>query len=148
MAEIRLLRKHEIGALARLDDEIFGKYSYSAVALRQFWDLAGPLLQVAVEDSNPVGYGLILPSAESGSGWFLSLAVTAHRRAMGLGRALALATLSAADSAGLTTLRLTVEPTNASAIRLYDRLGFVAEHREPNYFGTDEDRLVMISRRP
>jgi ribosomal protein S18 acetylase RimI-like enzyme len=57
------------------------------------------------------------------------------------------ATLSEAGGAGLTTLRLTVDPINASAIRLYGALGFVAKRRETDYFGTGEDRLVMISRR-
>jgi ribosomal protein S18 acetylase RimI-like enzyme len=144
--DIRMAQKREINALARLDAEIFGELGYPASVLRQFWDLAGPLLQVAVEDDDLVGYSLVLPSAGPGSGWFLSLGVAAHRRTVGLGRALAVATLSEAGGAGLTTLRLTVDPINATAIRLYGALGFVAERRETDYFGTGEDRLVMISR--
>lgn len=148
VVEIRTVRKPEIQALARLDYSIFGEHSYSVLTFRQFSDLAGPLLQVAVEDDDLVGYSLVMPCIGRGSGWFLSLGVAAHRRTMGVGRALAVAALGKAGEAGLITLRLTVDPTNTSAIRLYCDLGFITEHRETNYFGTGEHRLVMINQRP
>lgn len=146
--EIRPGRSADVEQLARLDEELWDEPGYSAAAFRQFCDVAGPLLQVAAEDGTVIGHGLILPSIEPGAGLFASLAVAAGQRRRGTGRALAETCLAQAAAAGLTSLRLTVDPANAPAIHLYRSLGFTADHTEKDYYGAGEDRLVMLRRSP
>jgi ribosomal protein S18 acetylase RimI-like enzyme len=138
------MRKADIGPLTRLDAGFFGELSYPAAVFRQFWDLAGPLLQVAADGGKVIGYGLVAPGAEPATGWFLSLGVAAGWRRLGIGRALADTCLARAAAAGLGTLRLTVEPDNAPAILLYRSLGFSTDHTEVDYFGDGNDRVVMV----
>lgn len=146
MPEIRQPDVSEIGALARLDDAIFGEHGYSQLTFRQFYDLAGPLLVVAVDYGRLVGYGLVLPSATPDEGWFMALGIDAQYRKQGLGRRLAVAVMEQAASHGIQTLRLTVEPTNCAAITLYESLGFVRESILDDYFGPNEPRIVMCRR--
>jgi ribosomal-protein-alanine N-acetyltransferase len=143
MPEIRQPDVSEIGDLARLDDAIFGDHGYNQLTLRQFYDLAGPLLVVANEGGQLIGYGLALPSATPGEGWFMALGVDAQHRKQGLGRQIAAVVTERATAHGLATLRLTVEPTNHAAIALYERLGFQRESTLDQYFGPGEPRLVM-----
>ncbi|HVQ95321.1 MAG TPA: GNAT family N-acetyltransferase [Mycobacteriales bacterium] len=144
---IRVPLAGEIDELVALDYGIFGEPGYSVISLRQFFDLAGPLLQVAVHDGL-VGYSLVLPSYDGVSGWFLACGVRSDWRGRGIGRALAVAALAATDASPVRTLRLTVEPANRAAIGLYESLGFVDDGMAADYFGAGGDRMVMRRHRP
>ena len=65
-----------------------------------------------------------------------------HRR-RGLGRRLVLAGLDWADGVGAGRVLLEVDATNAPAVGLYERLGFVPVGRRPGYYGPGRDALVM-----
>ena len=143
MAEIRRPTVREITELARLDREVFGEHSYAPISMRQFYDLAGPLLLVAVDGEALLGYGLALPSAVNGEGWFMALGVRAECRRTGVGKRLAERIIAEADQLGIVVLRLTVEPTNQAAIALYATLGFETENIVTEYFGHGENRQVM-----
>jgi [ribosomal protein S18]-alanine N-acetyltransferase len=143
MMEVRRPAEHEIVELAQLDYEIFGDHCYPLLSLRQFYDLAGPLLAIAAEDSKLSGYALILPSFVGSEGWFMALGVRADCRRTGIGEVLASRVISEANELGIMTLRLTVEPANHEAIALYRKLGFEPESLITNYFGRGEDRQLM-----
>ena len=97
MVEYRQPAACEVEDLARLDHEIFGKRSYNLMSMRQFYDLAGPLLIVAVDGPLLVGYALILPSFVNDEGWFMALGVQADYRRSGIGDALASRAVSDAE---------------------------------------------------
>ena len=145
--EIRVPVASEIDELVALDYEIFGAPGYSVISLRQFFDLAGPLLKVAVH-GGLLGYSLVLPSYDGVSGWFLACGVRAGWRGRGIGRALTVAALDESDATAVQTLRLTVLPANRAAIVLYASLGFADQGMTADYFGAGGDRLVMLRRRP
>ncbi|GGQ67147.1 GNAT family N-acetyltransferase [Couchioplanes azureus] len=143
MIEVRRPAEHEIADLAQMDYEIFGEHSYAQITMRQFYDLAGPLLNVATDSSKLVGYSLILPTFASNEGWFLALGVRETYRRSGIGRVLSRRALEEADRLSISTLRLTVEPGNNAAIALYAALGFQTEGITADYFGEREDRQIM-----
>lgn len=143
MMQIRSPYASEMNDLAGLDHSIYGVQSYSSLTLRQFMDVAGPLLAVAVDDSGILGYSLVLPSAVSGEGWFIALGIRVDRRREGVGRTLAVSAMGSAVEHGLHVLRLTVAPANLAALSLYKGLGFTIESRVDGYFGADEDRIIL-----
>lgn len=69
-----------------------------------------------------------------------TIAVMPEYRRRGHARALIGAALAACPKAG--HVHLEVRPTNASAIALYESLGFKTTGRRPRYYG-DEDALLM-----
>jgi len=76
----------------------------------------------------------VLALVDEGSTWALrSFMIDARFQGQGYGRAVVLEALSYVRARGGAALRLTVHPTNAPAIALYEALGF--EYGEPR--GTD-----------
>lgn len=142
--------KRDLVDIQRLDVEVYKDDAYTYFILRQFLDIAGELFQVCKDsEGNVIAYGIIVPSANQGSGWLLSLAVSFPHRRKGIGTELVNQLLAKAKSSSLEKIYLTVEPDNKPAIFLYERLGFIAakvEHQyqiERHYFGPDEHRIVM-----
>lgn len=74
----------------------------------------------------------------------LLAAVARDARGRGIGRSLVEALLAHANAA---TAHLEVRASNAAAIALYERAGFVAVGRRPRYYEGREDAIVMRHRR-
>lgn len=76
----------------------------------------------------------------------LRIAVSPRRRRRGLGLALLRCGMAAARTEGAASAVLEVRPTNRSAHRLYERLGFLPAGRRTGYYaGTGEDALIWIA---
>ena len=76
----------------------------------------------------------VMALVDEGSTWALrSFMIDASHQGRGLGREAVLAAIDYVRARGGAALRLTVHPTNAPAIRLYESLGFL--YAEPR--GTD-----------
>jgi ribosomal-protein-alanine N-acetyltransferase len=73
----------------------------------------------------------------------LLVAVAAAARRRGAGSALVAAALADAERAGAISAHLEVRASNAAAIALYERLGFVAVGRRPRYYDATEDAVLM-----
>ena len=63
--------------------------------------------------------------SERSHGWGIGIGVEAEARGQGIGQRLIEHTIAAARTANIPTLSLMVDPTNARAIALYRRTGFV-----------------------
>lgn len=72
----------------------------------------------------------------------VSIAVAPHLRSQGVGETLMRAAM---EDAGVVTLE--VAHTNASALRLYEKLGFEEVGRRPRYYRGTEDALLMRLKR-
>ena len=76
----------------------------------------------------------------------LNLATRLDRRRLGHGRALTNALVGYARAHNVRQVFLEVRVTNASAIRLYRRVGFVGIGRRNGYYPDGEDALDMVLR--
>lgn len=92
-----------------------------------------------------IGYAIfwtVLDQSELGN-----VAVTGAWRGQGIGQRLVADVLRRADQRGVREIFLEVRPSNTSARRLYERLGFTQVGRRRNYYQEPvEDALVL--RRP
>jgi ribosomal protein S18 acetylase RimI-like enzyme len=136
----------EIDELARLDRAVYGDFAFPATLWRQLADVAGPLLLVAFERQELIAYGVVVQASDAGAGWLLVLGVRADRRGRGIGTAITRALIDRAADRGIQTVRATVGPDNAAALRVYDVLGFTRERTVEAYFGPGKDRIVMCYR--
>ena len=108
----------------------------------------GMVQYVAIAGRRIVGWCDVVPHAWEGfrhSGR-LGMGIDAEFRGKGIGRRLMDATISDARAEGLTRIELEVFSSNISAIKLYERRGFVHEglHRRGRIIdGRVEDVLMM-----
>ena len=94
---------------------------------------------VAVDESL-VGYiyaSFVLDEAEIGN-----ICIVPECRGQGVGRSLIDSMLSDLKSHGVCKVFLEVESDNASAIRLYERSGFVKYNQRRDYYGPGRDALL------
>ena len=94
---------------------------------------------VAVDESL-IGYiyaSFVLDEAEIGN-----ICIVPECRGQGVGRSLIDAMLSDLKSRGVCKVFLEVESDNESAIRLYERSGFVNYNRRRDYYGPGRDALL------
>jgi ribosomal protein S18 acetylase RimI-like enzyme len=103
----------------------------------------------ALSDGEVVGWCDVLPRgrpiyAHSG---VLGMGLLPPFRGQGIGRRLLQQTVDVARARGLTRVELTVREDNASAIALYEGIGFVAEGIQRNAFKVDGcyHNLIMMA---
>ena len=97
---------------------------------------------VAVEADCVLGY--IGSQAVMDEADVMNLAVIPQARCKGVGRALVETLVKELAAIGVTSLTLEVRASNETALRLYDRLGFVQVGRRPGYyFAPREDALIL-----
>ncbi|MEV6941357.1 GNAT family N-acetyltransferase [Streptomyces sp. NPDC051172] len=134
----------DLPELHRVDREAFPEEPYHYFELRQSYDIHGDRILVLDDGRSLHGYVLFVTTSDGYVNWIKSLAVTPELRGRGLGRRLMLEVIRRLRTEGVHQVRLTVEPTNATAITLYQSLGFSFEGGvRKGYFGPGEDRLIM-----
>lgn len=141
--EIRHVAQSDFCALLKVEHDAFGGDGYSPYFLKMVPQLYPLTCFVATVDESLVGYSLGARDGHDESiGWILTVAVMPARQGQGIGKALAERLVQAMQSLGMTTLILTVEPSNP-AIELYAQLGFVEAKLEIDCYGPGKDRLYM-----
>ena len=96
-----------------------------------------------VREASGVAYGFVVARCVVDEMEILLVAVAKHGRRRGAGSALVAAALADAARAGAVAAHLEVRASNAAAIALYTRLGFVAGGRRPRYYDATEDAVRM-----
>ncbi|MFI6853030.1 GNAT family N-acetyltransferase [Streptomyces sp. NPDC050416] len=138
---MRSATEEDLPSLAQLDRDVFGDAAYPFFVLRQLFDVGHTL--VAAQDGDEL-CAYALASVKGGEGWLLSLAVAPRHRGHGVGRSLLLHMLLHLRSRLVRKVVLTVEPSNTTAMTLYQSLGFTCEDApREDYFGPGESRLLM-----
>lgn len=102
---------------------------------------------VVVEDGDVVGFAVatVLTSVYPVEAELESIAVSAERRGVGLGRALLDAVLGWAQERGAAELRLEVRASNEAARGLYRRMGLREDGVRPGYYANpSEDAVCMV----
>ena len=103
---------------------------------------------VALIDNRVLGWCDVVPDSRPVSAHcgVLGMGVLAGYRGQGIGTALMAAALKGAQQFGLTRVELTVREDNTTAIRLYERFGFVIEGIKRNAIlvdGSHENLVCM-----
>jgi ribosomal protein S18 acetylase RimI-like enzyme len=134
----------DLARIVEIDAAAFPTLPYPEFFLRQAIDALGGLVRVVEPPAGGVaGYALAMLAAGERVGWLLSMAVDPPFRGAGLARALVEDVVRELGARGAGEVLLTVEPDNAPARRLYDRLGFSPIRDEGDYFGDGAVRLLM-----
>lgn len=127
--------------LARLEAICFS-HPWSETALKEEIENDGACFLVAVEGAEVLGYcGMHHACGEC---YIDNVAVFPEHRGRGVASALLAALIEKAKLLGGEFISLEVRPTNTSAVRIYERLGFCTVGRRKNFY-TDptEDALIM-----
>ena len=141
---IRKFREEDFKAVCTLEQGEKGSPYSSAVFIRQASIIFAPMFFVAEVDGHIAGYSIgsiVQHSPEEG--WILRLKVAYLYRRKNIGTALITTLLRVFRRTGVTKVSLTVAPDNGPAIDLYKALGFTQIGVVLDYFGSDEDRILM-----
>jgi ribosomal protein S18 acetylase RimI-like enzyme len=103
----------------------------------------GALLIARAPDGAPLGCVALRPLPDPGASEMKRLYVAPAARGLGLGRALAEAITAEAARLGYREIRLDTLPTMASAIGLYETLGF---SRTAPYYDTPVEGTLFLAR--
>lgn len=141
---IRTATKADMAQIFQLEQAAFGAHCYPDFLFRQLLDLWPNYLLVAEHDTSPLAGFVVGGIGERRhQGWILSLAVAEQARGAGIGKMLLQQAIDRLIADGCQQIRLTVHPEN-SAAGLYHALGFEHETTEPDYFGPNEPRHVLL----
>ncbi|MFW5918259.1 MAG: ribosomal protein S18-alanine N-acetyltransferase [Haloferacaceae archaeon] len=145
---IRPVSSADLLAVAEIERESFPQ-PWPIEAFERFLDAPGFL--VAVERAparrgSVVGYVVAdaIPNHGRPLGHVKDLAVHPDRRNAGVGRQLLLRAILALGASAITSIKLEVRESNATARHLYRSEGFVHRRTIPGYYDDGEAALVML----
>ena len=140
----REMRKTDVPFISRLEEETFSM-PWSAASFLQMIEKEDTAYHVAEEDGRLLGgCGLLMIAGE---GNITNVVVAPDARRRGVATGLLTHLLMEGDRAGLTAYTLEVRVSNAAAIGLYEKLGFVSEGIRPNFYEKPtEDAMIMWKR--
>ena len=115
--------------------------AWTAAAFRAALERSTVSGVVAAVGSELVGFALGARAEDEGE--ILALAVEPARRGAGLGRSLLESLLAGLRTAGVRRVHLEVRGSNASALALYESLGFRTSRRRTRYYRDGEDALEL-----
>jgi [ribosomal protein S18]-alanine N-acetyltransferase len=153
MATFRLRRARlsDLPALLALERRSFTTDHLSERQYRHHIDNPNAAIVVAVDGDALLGKALVFFRRNSTVARLYSIAVADAARGRGLGEILLNAVEQAARARGCTQMRLEVRQDNASAVRLYERLGFEKFGARETYYEDGADawryRKALSARR-
>ena len=128
--------------VAELEKAIFSQ-PWSEQGFREALNMEQNIFLVAEEEGTICGYIGMYQSLDEGE--ITNVAVAPEKRNAGVGRMLMQAAMEQAKRQGITRIVLEVRVSNASAIRLYEKCGFVnCGIRRGFYDFPKEDAYIMI----
>lgn len=144
MIVYRKMRAEDVPFISRLEEETFSM-PWSADSFLQMIEREDTAYFVAEENGRLLGgCGLLLIAGE---GNITNVVVSPGARRRGVATGLLTYLISEGDRAGLTAYTLEVRVSNAAAIGLYEKLGFVSEGIRPNFYEKPtEDAMIMWKR--
>ncbi len=142
MIQIREMQVKDADAAAAIEQQIFSQ-PWSRQGFLDAVNLANTVFLVAEENNRIVGYiGMYVAMDE---GEITNVAVAPVERCHGIGGMLIAELLKIAENKGIARIVLEVRVSNDSAIRLYERNGFVqCGVRRGFYEFPKEDAYVMV----
>lgn len=130
----------DLNALRKLEQESFGKDAWPLFDLIAVLTFSDVIRLKAVEDGQMVGFVAGDPRPRDGWGWIATIGVDPRYRRRGIGRALL---HICENKLGVPKARLTVRPSNRSAISMYEKEGYVSIDLWQGYYNDGEDAMLM-----
>lgn len=142
--EIRQLQEEDIEPLSRIEAESFSM-PWSPQDFRDLLDRDYCIYLVALAEGEVAGCCGMTNICREGN---IDNVVVAERfRNRGVARAMLEELIRMGGEAGITAFTLEVRVSNAAAIHLYERLGFVSEGIRPGFYEKPtEDAMIMWKR--
>ena len=144
MIVYRRMKEEDVPFISRLEEETFSM-PWSAASFLRMIEQEDTAYFVAEEDGHILGgCGLLLIAGE---GNITNVVVAPEARRRGVATGLLTYLMAEGDRAGLTAYTLEVRVSNAAAIALYEKLGFVSEGIRPKFYEKPvEDAMIMWKR--
>lgn len=143
-ALIRSFAERDFSGVCLLEQGEKGSYYPAAVFIRQASVLYPAMFFVAQYHQEIAGYGIGAVEGEApGMAWILRLRVSPPHRRKHIGTDLLEALLQEFARRQVSLVRLSVAPGNTAALALYRKTGFTPAGFHKDYFGEDEDRIIM-----
>ena len=141
--EVRKLQDTDIEELSRIEAESFSM-PWSAEDFRGLLTREYCLYVVAEADGHIAGCAGLTDSFHEGN---IDNVVTPEYRNLGIGGKMLEELLRLGNERGITAYTLEVRVSNAPAIRLYEKFGFVSEGIRPKFYEKPtEDAMIMWRR--
>ena len=141
---ISLMKEEEIPQVAALEQACFSE-PWTEQGLMESFKRPEYLFVTATEEDQVVGYAGLYQVLDEGD--ITNIAVLPFVREKGIGTALTRALIEAGEQRNIQAFTLEVRVGNASAIHIYEKLGFVsAGVRKGFYEKPKEDALIMWRR--
>lgn len=135
-------REQHLDALEELEKRCFSVPWTRAQLCSQLPDAMHVFL-VAEEGDRLLGYAGMMHVLDEGS--VSNVAVAPDCRRQGVGSALIEALLARARELGLSFVNLEVRESNAPAIALYERFGFVPDGRRKGYYDRPREDAILMN---
>jgi [ribosomal protein S18]-alanine N-acetyltransferase len=131
----------DMTALLRLERDIFPEDTFGMIEFISLYLRGKDTFFVARDGRTIVGY--IVGYVENDTAYIASIAVDLAYQGQGLGRLLMETVMEQFIQAGAHTIGLHVREDNASAIHLYQSLGFITIDTLPDYYEDGSSALFM-----
>lgn len=143
--EIRELREEDIEALSRIESESFSM-PWSAKDFRDLLTREYCMYLTALAEGKVAGCcGM---TNLCGEGNIDNVVVAERFRNKGIAGAMLRELIAKGEKAGITAFTLEVRVSNAAAVHVYEKLGFLSEGIRPKFYEKPvEDALIMWRRR-
>ena len=139
---IRDWRYEDILKISQLEKEIFSNEAWNFKTLATVFEMP-TFAGVLCEDGGEIaGYGGVTVAADSAD--IGNIAVAENYRTGGIGTALLQKLCEKAKEQGAEKVFLEVRVSNAAAMKLYLKSGFVGAYARTRYYPDGEDCLVMV----
>ena len=133
----------DIQAIYALEQNTFAEEAFELEDFLYFYQIGAKMFWVAYDEQQLAGY--VIGNVKGNEGYIASIAIHADYRQQGLAMRLmqAVMTLIEKDE-NAETIRLHVRQSNAAAIALYQKLGFIIEDSEVDYYPDHEAAYRMV----
>lgn len=141
---VRPLAEADVEAVSRIEEESFSM-PWSAAAFRDLVNQKGALYLVAEADGEVAGccgLNVVLEEGDIGN-----VVVAPSMRGKGIGQAMLAELLRQGEAMGLREFTLEVRISNADAIHVYEKLGFVSEGIRPGFYDLPKEDAMIMWRR-
>ena len=139
--EIRVMEKADIAQIAELEKLCFSDpWSESAFA----YELRNPLSLLLVASDNDVVAGYVGSQTVIDEADMMNIAVAPAYRRKKIAEKLVLSLIEMLNQKGAKSLTLEVRVSNAPAISLYEKLGFIQVGRRPGYYRNPREDAYIL----